>query len=108
MQQPNIIQITDSTSYLADRQLNLNCPVSSRFVLKAKEGQIMNISEINMQTDGHQPYGSLNDKSSIRRVMIGDGPRENHLLLSSSNEIELTVSENTNSFNRFMLKVMGE
>ena len=108
-QKTNVIEATDSKFYLSDLQLNPNCPSVNQYILKAKEGQILNISELNINTgnNGHSSYGTLKEKENDRRVFIGNGPRENHLLISSSNEVELTVSSNPNSFNRFILSVEG-
>ena len=109
-QRANVIEPTDSKFYLSDLQLNPNCPSVNQHILKAKEGQIFNISEmnINIGDNGHSSYGTLKDKANDRRVFIGNGPRENHLLISSSNEVELTVSSNSDSFNRFLLRIEGK
>ena len=109
----NFITIVGGKSdfYLTDLQLGNQCSESSpHYILKVKEGQIMNISGIIMQPSiiSGGTYGTIKDRSNNKLTIIGDGPRKKHLLSSSSNEVEIMISENANTFNRFMLHVEGK
>ena len=108
---PTLIVTTKPEFYITDMQLAETCLGNNkRFILRAKEGQVLNISEVNLQNSfiGDGTYGTLKDLSNNKLEIIADGPREKHLLLSSSNEVELTITDNAASNNRFMLHVSGK
>ena len=107
---PIVIDADKPDFHFTDIQLAQTCTGSNkRFIVRAKEGQVLNISEVNLRNSfmGDGTYGTIKDISNNKMKIIGDGPRGKHLLLSSSNEVELTITDNSASNNRFMLHVSG-
>ena len=69
----------------------------------------MNISQINLQhtISTNNIYGTIKDIAVNKRVLIGEGPRNKQLLVSTSHELELTLTAKEESSNRFMLHITG-
>ena len=78
-------------------------------MVQAKEGQIMNVSQINLQHDlgNNNIYATIKDTGSNNKVLVGDGPIQKQLIVSSSNKLELTLTEHEATENRFMLHITG-
>ena len=106
-----IIEASKTNFYLADTQLR-HCLSANqeKVIIQAKEGQIMNVSQINLKHDAsnNNIYATIKDVGSNQNVLIGDGPRHKQLVVSSSHELELTLTEqNVAPENRFMLHIEG-
>ena len=107
--QPIVFEVTNN-KHLTELQLKQPCFSSNQaFVLRVKEGQVMNISLINLEKSliNNEIYGTIKDKTATKEVVFGSGPREKHLVESSSNEIELKLSHDHNQHSRFMLFMTG-
>ena len=106
-----VIEATKPEFYLADTQLRTCAtPNKGGITIQAKEGQVMNVSVINLQhsAGANSIYATLKDIGANKNVLIGDGPRHKHLVLSSSNELELTLREPDEiTENQFMLHIKG-
>ena len=80
-----------------------------QFTIHAKDGQTMNISQINLDDSisDQDTYGTIKDTTSGKSKLIGHGPREDTHLLAASNEVEIIVMEDDAEDNKFMLHIKG-
>ena len=105
----NILKANADDFFLSENKL-IPCIVPNKeLLIQAKDGQILNISQINLDHSGNNQgtYGSVKDTTNGKHVLIGHGPREKHLIVSTSNEIAVTVSNDDLEDNRFMLHFQG-
>ena len=95
--------------FLSENQLSQCISHNQEFLVQTKVGQVMNISQINLDHSGNNqsPYGSVKDVTSGKQSLIGHGPRKNQLMQSSSNEIAIILSGVESEDNRFMLHIQG-
>ena len=93
--------------YLTENQLT-KC-YDRKIAILAKDGQTMNISQISLSDSilNQDTYGTIKDIKSGKNKLIGHGPREESHLLTASNEVELTVSDDDDE-NRFILHIKGK
>ena len=106
----NTLDATNGDFFLSENQLSQCISETKELVIHAKEGQTMNVSQINLDhTDHNQDiYGTIKDVKSGKQGLIEHGPRTKRLMVSTSNEIALTLSDDSSAENRFMLHVEGK
>ena len=107
--QQTVLDANADDFFLSENQLDQCISQNKELIIQAKDGQVMNISQINLDHSGNNqsPYGSVEDVKSGKQSLIGHGPRLNHLMLSTSNEITVIVSGVGSEDNRFMLHIQG-
>ena len=107
--QQTVLDANADDFFLSENQLDQCISQNKELIIQAKDGQVMNISQINLDHSGNNqsPYGSVEDVKSGKQSLIGHGPRLNHLMLSTSNEIAVIVSGVGSEDNRFMLHIQG-
>ena len=95
--------------YLSESQLAKCIHQNKELIIKTKDGQVMNISQISLDHSGNNqsPYGSVKDVTSGKQSLIGHGPRNNNLMLSTSNRIAIILSGVNSEETRFMLHIQG-
>ena len=96
--------------YTSDVQLSEATETNNEaLIFTAKDGQVMNISMVNLMESlaTNDVYGTLKDKKTNKEVVFGSGRRFKNLIQSSSNELELKLSERIGSHNRFLLHIAG-
>ena len=105
----NILNANADDFFLSENQLIQCIDPNKELLIQAKDGQILNISQINLDHAGSNQgtYGSVKDTTNGKQVLIGHGPRGKHLMVSTSNKIALTVSNDDLEGNRFMLHFQG-
>ena len=69
----------------------------------------MNVSQINLQhNENDNIYATIRDVKANKNVLIGEGPRHKQLLLSTSHELEITLTKQNGAIdNLFMLHIKG-
>ena len=106
----SIVLEANLDGYITELQFRQACLTPNKALdMRVKDGQVMNVSIINIHRSfiNDQIYGTIKDKAAIKEVVIGSGPREKYLLQSASNELELRLTQNEESQNRFMLHITG-
>ena len=109
--QQSIVEAAKAEFYLADLQLEQYLSSNQRIIIiQAKEGQIMNVSQINLRTNARADkiYATITDKQTNKNVLIQNGPRHKQLIQTASHKLELSLTKQIKlDENRFILHIKG-
>ena len=108
--QPTFIEASKPEFYLANTQLTKCVSINQQsIIIQAKEGQVMNVSRILLQNSAgsNNIIATIEDIHNGNKAFIGDGPRKKQLIVSTSHEIELTLTDRETTDNHFMLHIKG-